>query len=90
MAWSIVKKKKSLEVTLEQALKNVDGRVDLREEILGIEIAIVVLASFKDNPSFPKDKSQWKDGGKTVTAMDALIAIMQPAPLRRQEVRDHN
>ncbi len=58
MAWCIVKKKKGPEVTFGQALKNVDGRVDLHEEIFSVEIPIMVLASFEDNPSFPEDKSQ--------------------------------
>jgi hypothetical protein len=57
MAWCIVEKEKSLEVTFGQALKNVDGRVDLCEEIIGTEIAVVVLASFEKNPSFPEDLS---------------------------------
>jgi hypothetical protein len=57
MAWCIVEKEKSLEVTFGQALKNVDGRVDLCEEIVGTEIAVTVLASFEKNPSFPEDLS---------------------------------
>ena len=57
MAWCIVKKKKGPEVTFGQALKNVNGRVDLREDILSIKIPIMVLARFEDNPSFPEDKS---------------------------------
>jgi hypothetical protein len=63
MAWCIVKKKKSLEVTFGQAFENVDGRVDLREEIFGIEVPVVVLASFKDNPSFPEDKKLMNGSG---------------------------
>jgi hypothetical protein len=58
MAWCIVKKKESPEVTFGQALKNIDGGVDLRKEIFHAEIAIAVLASFEDNPSFPENKSQ--------------------------------
>jgi hypothetical protein len=57
MAWCIVEKEKSLEVTFGQALENVDGRVDLCEEIVGTEIAVVVLASFEKNLSFPEDLS---------------------------------
>lgn len=57
MAWCIVKKKKGPEVTFGQALKNVNGRVNLHEDILSIEIPITVLARFEDNLSFPEDKS---------------------------------
>ena len=64
MAWCIVKKKESPEVTFEQALKNIDGGVDLREEIFRAEIAIAVLASFEDNPSFPENKSRVKKIGE--------------------------
>jgi hypothetical protein len=57
MAWCIVEKEKSLEVTFGQALENVNGRVDLCEEIVGTEIAVAVLASFEKNLSFPEDLS---------------------------------
>jgi hypothetical protein len=58
MAWCIVKKKERLKVPFGQALKNVDGRVNLREEIFSAEISITVFTSFEDNPSFPENKSQ--------------------------------
>ena len=88
MAWCIVKKEKCLEISFGQAFENIDGRVDLCEEIFSTKIAIVVFASFEKNPSFPKDKSQQNDGRKVM--VDGLITITQVAPLGCQEVRDHD
>ena len=56
MARCVIEKKKSLEITLRQAFKDVDGGIDLRKEVFGSEIPIAVLPCFEDDPRLPEEK----------------------------------
>ncbi|SRR6266478_8223322 len=57
MAWCIVKKEQSPEITFEQAFKNVNSRINLHEKFFRAKISIMVPASSEENLSIPKEKS---------------------------------
>ncbi len=56
MTQCIVKKEEGLGIAFEETFENVNCRIDLCEEIFGIEIFIAILASLEDNLGLPEDK----------------------------------
>ena len=67
MAQCVIKKKKGLEITFGETFENVDCRIDLREEIVGTKITILILASLEDNSGFPEDRLVKGRGGRWQT-----------------------
>jgi hypothetical protein len=49
----IVEKKKPLSPPLGEAFENVDGLINLLEEVVGIEVPIVISACLENDPGFP-------------------------------------
>jgi len=85
MAWCVVEKEKALEITFGQAFENVDGGIDLCENVFSAEITIAVLAGFEEDSGLPEEKlvRKWKDSdGQTHRhhASDPTRMLESPRP----------
>ena len=53
MAWCVVEQEEPLGPALGVAFENVNGVVNLLEEIVGVEVSIAIFARLEDDSGFP-------------------------------------